>query len=88
MNLNVLPYTRQALCGANLMIPTLTEELLPLKINDIIYFAMENRFFGQGLLPPPKDNVRRENLGEVFKAHFSDTHSDDAESVLMDCLPT
>ncbi|GFS37506.1 dnaJ homolog subfamily B member 4 [Nephila pilipes] len=78
---------KQALCGANLMIPTLTGELLPLEINDVIYPDMEHRFFGQGL-PVPKDNARRGNLVVVFKVQFPDTLSDDAKSVLMDCLPS
>ncbi|GFW17610.1 dnaJ homolog subfamily B member 4 [Trichonephila clavipes] len=78
---------KQALCGANLMIPTLTGEVLPLEINDIINPDMERTFFGQGL-PLPKDNSRRGNLIVIFKVQFPDALSDDTKSVLMDCLPS
>ncbi|GFR22448.1 dnaJ homolog subfamily B member 4 [Trichonephila clavata] len=78
---------KQALCGVNLMIPTLTGELLPLEVNDIIYPDMEHRFFGQGL-PLPKDNSRRGNLIVIFKVQFPDALTDDTKSVLMDCLPS
>ncbi|GFY68246.1 dnaJ homolog subfamily B member 4 [Trichonephila inaurata madagascariensis] len=78
---------KQALCGANLMIPTLTGEVLSLDINDIINPDTEHTFFGQGL-PLPKDNSRRGNLIVIFKVQFPDALSDDTKSVLMDCLPS
>lgn len=78
---------KQALCGANLMIPSLTGEYHPLEIKDIIYPDMEHRIFGQGL-PLPKDNSKRGNLIVIFKVQFPDALSDDTKSILIDCLPS
>ncbi|KAF8786084.1 dnaJ homolog subfamily B member 4-like [Argiope bruennichi] len=78
---------KQALCGANLLLPSLTGESIPLSINEVIHPGMEYTISGQGL-PFPKDNCRRGNMVVTFQVQFPDVVPDDIKSTLMDCLPS
>lgn len=78
---------KQALCGTNLMLPSLTGESIPISLNEIIYPGMEYTISGQGL-PFPKDNGRRGNMVVTFQVQFPDVVPDEIKSTLMDCLPS
>lgn len=78
---------KQALCGANIMVPSLTGEKIPLNIKDVVQPDTEHRFIGRGL-PLPKDNSRRGDLVVVFKIEFPDILPESSKCVLMDCLPS
>lgn len=77
---------KEALCGTNVDIPTLSGEKLTLRIKDIIKPNVIRRIAGQGL-PYPKEPNRRGDLNVVFDIKFPDTLNETTKQILWDCLP-
>ncbi|XP_013786562.1 dnaJ homolog subfamily B member 4-like isoform X2 [Limulus polyphemus] len=77
---------KEALCGTNVDIPTLTGEKLTLRIKDIIKPNVIRRIAGHGL-PYPKEPNRRGDLNVVFDIKFPDTLNESTKQILWDCLP-
>lgn len=78
---------KQALCGANLLIPTLTAETVELNTaREVIRPNTVKRLQGRGL-PYPKEPSRRGDLLISFDIKFPDTISQSAKDILNDLLP-
>lgn len=78
---------RQALCGVNLIIPTLTNESIPLDLsNEVIKPTTTKRISGRGL-PFPKEPSRKGDIIVYFDIKFPDSFAPNAKDILRDVLP-
>ncbi|XP_035206873.1 dnaJ homolog subfamily B member 4-like, partial [Stegodyphus dumicola] len=78
---------KQALCGAEIEIPTLTGEKIPFTLLEVIRPDSEQRFVGRGL-PLTKDNSKRGDLIVTFRIKFPDNLTDTSKKILKECLPS
>lgn len=77
---------REALCGTKIEVPTLTNEKLQLRLQEVIKPNTTKHIQGQGL-PNPKDPQRRGDLIIFFDIKFPETLTDSAKQILTDLLP-
>lgn len=76
----------KALCGCKVNVPTLTGDIVPMRINDIIKPVSWRRITGHGL-PHAKDTSKRGDLVVNFEIKFPDTLTEPTKQILWDCLP-
>lgn len=77
---------REALCGCNVNVPTLTGEKVQLRISDITKPTSLKRLPNQGL-PNPKDPSKRGDLIVTFDIRFPDSLPEGSKQILYDVLP-
>ena len=78
---------KQALCGAQIQVPTLTGETVPLDTTrEVIKPNTVKRLQGRGL-PYPTEPSRRGDLLVNFDIKFPEQISQSAKDILMDLLP-
>jgi DnaJ-class molecular chaperone len=77
---------KDALCGTQLTVPTLTGERLPVRLNDVIKPSTVHRIRGHGL-PVPKEPQRRGDLLINFEIKFPEVLTDSTKQILRDILP-
>ncbi|CAI6361072.1 unnamed protein product [Macrosiphum euphorbiae] len=78
---------KQALCGVDIVVPTLTEKKLPLSLkSEVVKPTTTKRFQGYGL-PYAKEQSRRGDLLVSFDIKFPETISPAMKAVLCDTLP-
>ncbi|XP_054161984.1 dnaJ homolog subfamily B member 4-like isoform X2 [Oppia nitens] len=77
---------REALTGCKVNVPTLTGDIVPLRINDIVKPTTARRIPGHGL-PHAKDTEKRGDLVVTFDIKFPDYLTEPTKQILTDCLP-
>ncbi|XP_022182277.1 dnaJ protein homolog 1-like [Myzus persicae] len=78
---------KQALCGVDIVVPTLTDKKLPLNLkSEVVKPTTVKRFQGYGL-PYAKEQSRRGDLLVSFDIKFPETISPAVRAVLCDTLP-
>lgn len=87
MLINFFIFHFQALCGCKINVPTLTGELIPVRITqEVVKPTTIRRIPGHGL-PFPKDTNKRGDLIINFEIKFPDVLSESTKQILNDCLP-
>lgn len=77
---------KDALCGCQVNIPTLTGESLPLRLKEVVKPTTVRRMGGYGL-PYPKDPNRKGDLLIHFEIKFPETLNENTKQLLKDILP-
>ncbi|XP_046914690.2 dnaJ protein homolog 1 [Dermatophagoides farinae] len=77
---------KDALTGCRIMIPTLSSEEFPLRMNDVITPHTIRRISGRGL-PYPKEPTKRGDLIVRFDIQFPTSLSSDQKRAIADLLP-
>ncbi len=79
-------FNLQALCGTNLLVPTIDGRSMHVQMTDIIKPTTEKRIAGAGL-PHPKNPTRRGDLVIKFDVVFPDKLNSATKEILRDTLP-
>ncbi|XP_054153824.1 dnaJ homolog subfamily B member 4-like [Oppia nitens] len=77
---------KDALCGTQITVPTLTGEKMPVRIAEVIKPTTVKRLSGHGL-PYPKEPNRRGDLLIHFDIKFPDSLTDSMKQLIGDILP-
>lgn len=77
---------KDALCGCQFNVPTLTGETIPVRIKEVVKPSTVRRMAGHGL-PYPKEPNRRGDLLIHFDIKFPETLTDATKQLLKDILP-
>lgn len=77
---------KEALCGTNLLIPTVDGRTIHVPITDVVKPTTEKRVSGEGL-PHPKNPSRKGDLIIRFDILFPDKLSSATKEILRDTLP-
>ncbi|CAG2111695.1 unnamed protein product, partial [Medioppia subpectinata] len=77
---------KEALCGCKVNVPTLSGELIPLRLSEVVRPTTQRRIPGHGL-PHAKDTAKRGDIVVTFDIKFPDSLNEPTRQILWDCLP-